>query len=62
MNQDGRPSPRCTCGLIDVHAHCLSPAYRAALADAGLITLDGGYPIPEWSPERAIAIMDANGI
>ena len=48
--------------LIDVHAHCLSPAYRAALADAGLITPGGGYPIPEWSPERAIAIMNDNGI
>jgi 6-methylsalicylate decarboxylase len=53
---------RCTCGLIDVHAHCLPPAYRQALADAGLVTLDGGYPIPEWSAERAIAIMNEGNI
>ncbi|MBN3802340.1 amidohydrolase [Paraburkholderia sp. Ac-20336] len=53
---------RCTCGLIDVHAHCLPPAYRKALDDAGLATLDGGYPVPEWSPEKATAVMEENGI
>ena len=56
------PLPRCTCGLIDVHAHCLPPAYRQALADAGLTSLDGGYPIPSWSAASAIEIMDAGGI
>jgi 6-methylsalicylate decarboxylase len=53
---------RCTCGLIDVHAHCLPPAYRKALDEAGLSTLDGGYPVPEWSPEKATAVMAENGI
>ena len=53
---------RCTCGLIDVHAHCLPPAYRQALADAGLASLDGGYPIPAWSAQAAIDVMDAGGI
>jgi len=53
---------RCTCGLIDVHAHCLPPAYRQALADAGLTSLDGGYPIPAWSAQAAIDVMDAGGI
>ncbi len=40
-------SATCTCGLIDVHAHCLTPAYKKALAGAGLTTLDGGFPVPE---------------
>ena len=53
---------RCTCGLIDAHAHCLPPAYRRALSDAGFTSLDGGYPIPSWSAEKAIEVMDANGI
>lgn len=54
--------PACSCGLIDVHAHCLSPTYRKALADAGLTSLDGGYPVPDWSPELALAVMDRDGI
>jgi 6-methylsalicylate decarboxylase len=53
---------RCTCGLIDVHAHCLPPAYRQALSDAGFTSLDGGYPIPSWSAEKALEVMNANGI
>lgn len=52
------PDPR----TIDVHAHFLPPAYRQALADAGLKTLDGGMPVPDWSPERALGIMDEVGI
>jgi predicted TIM-barrel fold metal-dependent hydrolase len=52
------PDPR----AIDVHAHFLPPAYRQALADAGLKTLDGGMPVPDWSPERALRIMDEVGI
>jgi 6-methylsalicylate decarboxylase len=56
------PPSRCKCGLIDVHAHCLPPAYRKALGDAGLTTLDGGYPIPEWSAEKAIEVMEAGNI
>src|SRR5688500_6570832 len=49
-------------GTIDVHAHFLPPVYRDALATAGLKTVDGGMPVPEWSPERALAIMDELGI
>ena len=47
---------------IDVHAHFLPPVYREALKDAGLSTLDGGMPVPDWSPERALEIMDEIGI
>ncbi|HTP78511.1 MAG TPA: amidohydrolase family protein [Rhizomicrobium sp.] len=47
---------------IDVHAHFLPPVYAEALRSAGLKTLDGGIPVPEWSPARALAIMDELGI
>jgi predicted TIM-barrel fold metal-dependent hydrolase len=55
-------APRCQCGIIDVHSHCLSPTYKAALTKAGLLSLDGGYPVPEWSPEKALEVMDHNNI
>jgi len=47
---------------IDVHAHFLPPVYREALQDAGLRTVDGGMPVPDWTPERALAIMDEVGV
>jgi len=43
---------------IDVHGHFLPPAYLEALRNAGLKLLDGGMPVPQWSPEQALAIMD----
>ena len=47
---------------IDVHAHFLPSVYLEALKDAGLKTLDGGMPIPNWTPQGALAIMDEVGI
>ena len=47
---------------IDVHAHFLPTVYRHALQEAGLETLDGGIPVPDWSPEEALALMDEVGI
>jgi len=47
---------------IDVHAHFLPPIYRTALTEAGLETLDGGMPVPNWTPKGALAIMDEVGI
>lgn len=47
---------------IDVHAHFLPPVYLKALADAGLKTLDGGFPIPAWSAEAHLEAMDRFGI
>ena len=47
---------------IDVHAHFLPPVYREALRSAGLKSVDGGMPIPNWSPERALDLMDEVGI
>lgn len=49
-------------GTIDVHAHFLPPAYRAALDAAGLTTLDGGMAIPDWSVDRALETMAAHDI
>lgn len=47
---------------IDVHAHFLPPAYRDALAAAGLMLVDGGMPVPQWSPEAALELMDQIGV
>ena len=54
----------CACGgnLIDVHAHFLPPCYADALAKAGMTTLDGGFPVPAWSAEMALGMMDRQGI
>ncbi len=46
---------------IDVHAHYIAPAYREALVAAEM-WLIGGMPLPDWSPELAIAFMDSHGI
>ncbi len=53
---------RCVCGLIDVHSHYLPPTYARALASEGLLTLDGGFPVPQWSEEKALAHMDKYNI
>ncbi|PKA68150.1 putative TIM-barrel fold metal-dependent hydrolase [Pseudomonas baetica] len=55
-------SPLCNCGLVDVHAHYLPPQYTQALSDAGLVTLDGGFPIPAWSEAATLAHMEEHGI
>lgn len=46
---------------IDLHGHALPPEYRASLLENGYATI-GGYPTPQWSPERAIDFMDRYGI
>jgi 6-methylsalicylate decarboxylase len=62
LTQHHHDGEGCTCDLIDVHAHCLSVRYRQALTDAGLLSLDGGYPIPDWSSKLALEVMDRDGI
>ncbi len=52
----------CACGRIDVHSHFLPEVYVAALAKADLKALDGGMPIPAWSAEAAIQMMDRQQI
>ncbi len=51
-----------TIKTIDVHAHFLPPMYLEALQEAGLTQLDGGMPVPHWSPTQALALMDEVGI
>ena len=53
---------RCNCGLVDAHSHFLPPVYAHALADNGLVTLDGGFPVPQWSEEKALAHMEKYNI
>ncbi len=52
----------CGCGRIDVHAHFLPDFYCEALAKAGLRSVDGGMPIPAWSAEAMLAMMDRQQI
>jgi predicted TIM-barrel fold metal-dependent hydrolase len=45
---------------IDFHFHLIPPFYQDAVYAAGAGPAIGRYP--EWSPERALDLMDANGI
>jgi predicted TIM-barrel fold metal-dependent hydrolase len=47
--------------LVDVHHHILPPEYMAALNDLGVST-SGSVPIPQWSPNESLSLMDENGI
>jgi predicted TIM-barrel fold metal-dependent hydrolase len=49
-------------GRIDAHAHFLPDVYAAALSQAGLTRLDGGFPVPAWSAAAAIEMMDRQDI
>ncbi len=46
---------------VDVHQHMLPRIYTDALAKIG-ITGAGGVDFPEWTPDTAIAMMDAQDI
>jgi 6-methylsalicylate decarboxylase len=50
------PSPR----RIDVHFHLIPPFYQEAVYAAGAGPAIGRYP--DWSPERALELMDNSGI
>ncbi|MFQ6212454.1 amidohydrolase family protein [Bacillus mobilis] len=45
---------------IDVHQHIVPPGYSRWLVDRGLTA--GGMPLPAWSAEGALAMMDDHGI
>jgi len=45
---------------IDVHHHIVPPFYAQWLRDRGRAA--GGLPIPDWSPEASLALMDERGI
>jgi predicted TIM-barrel fold metal-dependent hydrolase len=46
---------------IDVHHHVFPPGYVRALRRIG-VAQTGGVPLPRWRAERALAIMDRQGI
>ncbi len=48
-------------GLIDVHAHLVTPDYLAAMRAAGISDVDG-FPIPAWSEEGHLELLDRHGI
>lgn len=48
-------------GRIDVHHHVIPPAFRAEMDKRGLDKV-AGAPLPRWSPEQSIDLMDRNGI
>jgi 6-methylsalicylate decarboxylase len=48
-------------GRIDVHHHLVPPPFRQAMEGRG-ITHVAGAPLPKWTPEASIDVMDANGI
>ena len=56
------PAKACSCGRVDVHSHYLPDPYRAALVEDGIVHVDGGMPLPQWSPDAHLAMMDQNGI
>jgi 6-methylsalicylate decarboxylase len=49
-----------TGGMIDVHFHLIPQFYRDAVYEAGRGPAIGRYP--DWSPQLALDVMDANGI
>lgn len=47
--------------FIDVHAHYLPSFYLDAMRAAGIGDVDG-WPLPEWSVNEAIQVMDRHGV
>ena len=47
--------------LTDYHSHLITPEYRAALERHGML-FDEGFPLPQWSAESHLVLMDEAGI
>ncbi|MGW2524400.1 amidohydrolase family protein [Streptomyces sp. NPDC001617] len=62
MTPPTAPGPPPLAGVIDVHAHYITPRLRAAMEAAGHGQPDGMPAIPDWTPEAALAAMDRTGI
>jgi predicted TIM-barrel fold metal-dependent hydrolase len=45
---------------VDVHQHMVPPMWRAALTERGITS--GGWAIPAWSADEALAMMDRHGV
>lgn len=48
-------------GRIDVHHHIIPPLYAEAIQRHGL-QRHAGAPLPKWSAEKSLEVMDLNGI
>lgn len=48
-------------GRIDVHHHLIPPAFVEMMRRKGIEQV-AGAPLPGWTPEKSIRVMDANGI
>ncbi|MGA4637646.1 amidohydrolase family protein [Pseudomonas solani] len=48
-------------GRIDVHHHIIPPAFVETMQRKGLDKI-AGAPLPHWTPEKSIEVMDMNGI
>ena len=48
-------------GRLDVHHHMVPPFYAQALKKLGVDDA-AGAPLPDWTPEKSLALMDATGI
>ena len=48
-------------GRIDVHHHTIPPAFVQEMQSRGIAEV-ASTPLPQWTPEKSIEIMDANGI
>ena len=57
MNSDMKTKPR----RIDVHHHILPPVYRREIEEAG-VQLETYPPLPTWTPEASLQIMDRHEI
>src|SRR5208283_1163686 len=54
------PTTRKPRNRVDTHHHVVPPDYAAWLRRQGIAA--GGLPIPDWSPETALALMDERGV
>lgn len=46
---------------VDVHHHVIPPVFARTMSDRGL-NMVAGAPLPTWTPQRSLAIMDQEGI
>lgn len=47
--------------IIDIHSHFVLPSYYEAVKKAGRL-MEDGFPIPQWSMERHLEVMEKAGI
>jgi len=47
--------------LIDVHTHLIPQDYLTSMSGAGISDV-GGFPMPDWSVQTALDMMDSHGI